>query len=478
MLSPNQLTAKPLTLPPGSLLPLRLAHISIHCPPLARQALSLAIAAAKKGKNVPLYSRLHDIASRLGFSDLATTDADWVARQDEANKRELVRLEGELRGYKNNMIRESTRMGQEDLAVHHLLTGGPPLDNFSPQSINNSGLNAAYQAFAKMRDYCTTPAHVASMTLRLTYTALLQAVSAQQVGSSPTMLYNSAMQNAQRIRTVGVKDEEMKKLLPIMHATVGIANLGEGNYRDAAISFLATPPDYPTHGSVYNTDFTRAVASGNDIAIYGGLCALATMTRDELVDNVLGGSFRAFLELEPHMRKAISLYTTAKYQACLATLNHYHADWSLDIFLGAGAAASHVDRLFARIREKSITAYFSSFSQVSLASLATTFPPVSASASSRTPHQAMENEILSMIENGKLNARLDVVNGLLIAPQKEARSATHADAKSAAEEVERTLLLRLHKVNMFVAGLEVPRPKGAGGWAGAGGFSMGNGGYV
>jgi len=374
---------------------------------------------------------------------------DWTARQEEANRRELARLEGELRGYKNNMIRESIRMGQDDLAAHQLNTGGPLPDPSDPQTLQAAGYNAAYQAYSKMRDYCTTPTHVASMTLRLVYTCLLQAISSQQTGFSPTMNYNQAMSNAHRIKSVGVKEEEMARLLPIMNAALGIAHMGLANYSDAAGYFLTTHHSYATLGDVHSTNFPRLVATGNDIAIYGGLCALATMDREHLLNNVLGGSFRPFLELEPHMRKAISLYTTAKYEACLTTLRHYYADWRCDVFLGP-----HVDRLLANIREKSIVAYFSSFSQVSLASLASTFPPAVPAA--QVP-QAMEAEALRMIETGSLHARLDVVNGLLIAPQREARGATHGDAKLAAEEVERTLLLRLHRVNVVMAGLEVPK---------------------
>ena len=86
-----------------------------------------------------------------------------------------------------------------------------------------------------------------------------------------------------------------------------------------------------------------------------------------LLRTVLAGPFRQFLELEPHGRKAMGLFTTAKYQSSLATLHHYYSDWSLDVFLGAPASQtseeSHVDRLLGRIRQKSITAYFSSFSQ-------------------------------------------------------------------------------------------------------------------
>ena len=456
----------------GPLLPYRLLHITLRCPPLARQSLVLALQAATKGSDTGLYTRIRAVAAELGLSDLTKDDPEWRSRQEEANRRELARLEGELKGYKNNLIRESIRMGQEDLANHLLLTGGPAPDPANASSATTSGYHAAYQAFGKMRDYCTTPTHVASMTLRLLFTSLVHAVAAQQSGASPVMHLNSTLTNASRLRTVGVKEEEMARLTPIMHVVTGIANFGVGAYKEAAIAFLAAPPEYATLGPVHAMDFPRMVASGNDVAIYGGLCALATMSRDQLVDVVLGGSFRAFLELEPHMRKAISLYTTAKYQACLATLRHYYSDWSLDGFLGAldATGASHVDKLFARIREKSITAYFSSFSQVSLASLASTFPPA-AVAIGVDPTAAMEDEVLSLIDSGALDARLDVVNGILIAPRKEARSQAHAEAKAAADEVERTLLLRLHKVNVSLAGLEVPRPKGTG-W-GAGGEGNG-----
>lgn len=440
----------------GPMLQLRLAHVASRCPSLARQALTLSLADAKKGKDVQIYNRLCDLAANLGFKDLGKQDTEWASRKDEENRRELARLESELKGYKNNLIRESIRMGQEELAMHHLLTGGPIPDSTNPQSLTSSGYQAAYQTFGKMRDFCTTPAHINSMTLRLIYTALLQAVTAQQSGSSSSsMHFNSVSINSNRLRGTGVKEEEQSKLTPMAHVVAGIAYMGLGGYREAAKSFLQTSFDYHNSGGIYNADFERSVASANDVAIYGGLCALATMTREELMNEVLGGTFRAFLEQEPHMRKAIVLYTTAKYQACIDTLRRYYSDWSLDVFLGASSSSSgsHVDRLFARIRERSITAYFSSFSEVSLASLASTFPPTS-----KDP-DAMEMEVLSMIESGTLDARLDVVNGVLEAPQKDTRRETHHNAQKAAQEVERTLLLRLHRVNMTLAGLEIPKSK-------------------
>ncbi|KAF2765756.1 hypothetical protein EJ03DRAFT_391337 [Teratosphaeria nubilosa] len=444
----------------SALLPLRLAHIARHCPALARPALALALAAAKRGRDVPLSTRVGRLAARLGCPDLGTPDAAWTARTDAANRRELARMESELRGYKNNLIRESIRMGQEDLASHLLATGGPAPDPANPQA--PAGYHAAWQAFGKMRDYCTTPVHVASMNLRLLYTAVLLAVSAQQGGQAAGAHWSAAKLQAGRLKSAGVKEEEQSKLTPIACATAALADLGQGHYRDAAQAFLTTPFEYNGLGPVHGADYGRTVASANDIAVYGGLCALATLTRDRLITQVLGGNFRRFLELEPHVRKAISLFTTAKYQACLDLLRHYYSDWCLDVFLGgpAGGSHTHVDALVARIREKSITAHFSSFSGVSLTSLASTFPPMSSSPT------AIEDEVISMIESGRLDARLDVVNGVLVAPRGSARRTTHAEALKAAREVERELLLRLHGVNVVMAGLKVPRALPGGGGLG------------
>lgn len=434
----------------GQLLPLRLLHMAKVCPSLSRPAMDLAISTAKRGKDVQIYNKLCEI-------DGSPIDSTWAAQQHEENMRQLAKMESELKGYKNNLIRESIRMGQEDLANHHLLTGGPVPDPSNPNTIHRTGYYAAMEAFGRMRDYCNTPTHISSMHLRVVYTAFVQAVHAQHIGGSNGAGHFSAAQlNGARLRSTGVKEEEQAKLTPIACVATGIAHLGLGEYRTAALAFMATPFEYHNLGPVFGSNFERLLASANDVAIYGGLCALATLTRQELIDNVLGGPFRQFLEQEPHMRKAIGLYTTAKYQACIQLLQHYYSDWSIDIFLGAAVfpAGTHVDALFDRIRERSITAYFSSFSEVTIASLGTTFPSRSSSP------DAMEKEVLRMIENKKLDARIDIVKGVLVAPRKELRAAAHADAKKAAEEVERTLLLRLHKVNMVLAGLEIPKAKG------------------
>ena len=78
---------------------------------LYSEALKLAIAEAKTGQDVGRYeavtSRLHEIApdDRDGIPDL-----DWVDKMTKKVKADTDRLESELKGYKNNLIKESIRV--------------------------------------------------------------------------------------------------------------------------------------------------------------------------------------------------------------------------------------------------------------------------------------------------------------------------------------------------------------------------------
>ena len=62
--------------------------------------------------------------------------------------------------------------------------------------------------------------------------------------------------------------------------------------------------------------------SPNNVAVYGGLCALATFDRDELQKNVISSnSFKLFLELEPQVRDVIFKFYESKYGTCLRLLD-------------------------------------------------------------------------------------------------------------------------------------------------------------
>lgn len=70
------------------------------------------MAEAKKGRNVAHYNAAQDAYSRVAPDEPeAQHDGQWVASMEKQNKVEGARLEAELKGYKNNLIKESIRVG-------------------------------------------------------------------------------------------------------------------------------------------------------------------------------------------------------------------------------------------------------------------------------------------------------------------------------------------------------------------------------
>ena len=78
---------------------------------LCVEALKAAVAEAKSGKDVENYkaavSALHEIVP--GDPD-AVVDHTWLDKMTRQVKAETERLEAELKGYKNNLIKESIRV--------------------------------------------------------------------------------------------------------------------------------------------------------------------------------------------------------------------------------------------------------------------------------------------------------------------------------------------------------------------------------
>ena len=313
-------------------------------------------------------------------------------------------------------------MGYDDLGQHYHHIGDLP----------NST-----KAFTRMRDFCTTPSHVIIMKLRMLHVAIEQ------------QNWISVQTTVSTIRQGGHKQSEVDKISAKLSAATGLAALASGQYAEAAGEFLKTDPrmatakmDDPADEESFNE-----VMTPNDIAVYGGLCALASMSRDNLQKKVLdNASFRNYLELEPHIRRAVSFFVSGKYASCLAILNNYKPDYLLDIYL-----QQHVDRIYTEVRTKAIRQYFIPFSHVTLPALAAAFD---------TDEAAIESELILMIKKRQLNARIDLVNRVLLARKANPRSKVQKDSLNSAKRYERTVHSRLTRMEILNAGLEVKSKKG------------------
>lgn len=76
------------------------------------EALKAAVAEAKKGRNIARYGEAVAALSRFSPNELeAQQDQQWISNIERQNKVEGMRLEAELKGYKNNLVKESIRVG-------------------------------------------------------------------------------------------------------------------------------------------------------------------------------------------------------------------------------------------------------------------------------------------------------------------------------------------------------------------------------
>ncbi|KAL7957731.1 PCI domain-containing protein [Trichoderma compactum] len=386
----------------------RLILIGRCCVPLRVEALKAAVAEAKSGSDVTRYKDAWQLLRSVAPDEPeAKRDDEWIENTEIANRTETTRLETELKGYRNNLIKESIRMGNEDLGKHF-------------ESIGK--LNDAIDAYNKMRHDVSTTKHIFDCGMHLASVAFQRHDWA------------TVLSNVGKIANIQTGDDEQAQQAYTKVAS-GVALMGLGNYYDAANTLLHTNPNVsPTE---YNT-----VASPNDVAIYGGLLALATMDRKALQARILDNqSFRMFLEHEPHIRKAISLFVNGRYSNCLAILESVRADYLLDIYL-----QPHIPTIYSRIREKCIVQYFIPFSCVTLDSLDAAFG---------TPNQSVELELIRMIRDGSLRARIDAKSKLLVAVSPDPRLVVQTNALAVARKYEQEAKERLRRVNLIVAGLEV-----------------------
>ncbi|ORY19888.1 26S proteasome subunit RPN7-domain-containing protein [Clohesyomyces aquaticus] len=400
----------------------RLHHIGATSTYLAVDAYRMAITEAKKGKDVKLYLALTDDFCKIAPDDpLALIDTAWAEKRNREVKTEMDKLEHELKSYKNNLIKESIRMGNEDLGHFYYATGD---------------YTNAHKAYWRMREHCTSSKHLSDMALRLVYVSIAQ------------KSWLSTQSQLVKVDASQMKGEEKLKLEPIVHACSGLVQMSTNNVRDAATQFLKTSPQYLTLEPAAGIVWQREVISGNDIAVYGGLCALGSMDRSDLQQKVLAnGDFRNFLELEPHIRRAITLFCNSKYSACLELLEGYRTDYMLDVYLSKVLLT-----IYNNIRTKCIVQYFIPFSCVTLDEMAKKFQPTGVGMS-------IEDELEDMIDSGILDARIDLVDRLLISPPTNPRYTVHTDALAMAEKYDHTLRLRLTRLNMMSAGLAITQDK-------------------
>ncbi len=208
-----------------------------------------------------------------------------------------------------------------------------------------------------------------------------------------TEQWTNAILHATKLENISreVKGEDRDRGFQMAGVALGLAYLGQGEFGRSARVFLNLKPGI---GESINH-----IMSGNEVAIFGGLCALASMGRNQLQKEALeSSSFRTYLELEPQIRKAIQAFMQGRYSACVRIIEENKNEFLLNAYLG-----EKTETLVRWIRNKCIVHYCYPFSVVKLSTLEEQFG---------VDGQDVMAELIALIKGGDMNARVDVMAGV------------------------------------------------------------------
>lgn len=384
----------------------RLIYIINHCPSLRLEALKMAISYVMTTYNVNLYQMLHqkltevttgtslpDVAVQSTSQDVPAIDSMWMETRSKKAALKLEKLDNDLKNYKSNSIKESIRRGHDDLGDHYLDCGD---------------LTNALKCYSRARDYCTSGKHVVNMCMNVIK------VSIYLQNWSHVTSYVGKAEGTPEFSELQSKDTN-QHIITKLKCAAGLAELATKKYKTAAKHFLQANLDH--------CDFPELM-SPNNVAMYGGLCALATFDRHELQKNVIfSSSFKLFLELEPQLRDIILKFYESKYASCLKLLEEIKDNLLLDMYI-----APHINSLYTQIRNRALIQYFSPYLSADMRKMATAF--------NRTVN-ALEDELIQLILDGQIQARIDSHNKILFAKDVDQRSTTFEKSLQMGKEYQR-----------------------------------------
>ncbi|XP_054716212.1 COP9 signalosome complex subunit 1-like [Uloborus diversus] len=404
----------------------RLIYIADHCPSLRIEALKMALSYVQSTYNVSMYQMIHrKLVEAAGNSNLPDVtgglnagvvplDSQWIETKSKKAALKLEKLDTDLKNYKSNSIKESIRRGHDDLGDHYLDCGD---------------LSNALKCYSRARDYCTSGKHVVNMCLNVIK------VSVYLQNWSHVLTYVNKAEVTPEVAEANGK-ETNQLVLTKLRCAAGLAELATRKYKSAAKNFLQASFDH--------CDFPDLL-SPNNVAMYGGLFALASFDRQELLQKVISSSsFKLFLELEPQLRDIIFRFYDSKYASCLKLLDEIKDNLLLDMYL-----APHVNTLYTQIRNRALIQYFSPYLSADMNKMAVAF---------NTTVGALEDELMQLILDNQIQARIDSHNKILYAKDIDQRSTTYEKAIQMGKEYQRRTTQLILRSAMLRNQIQVKSP--------------------
>ncbi|KAI9217793.1 26S proteasome subunit RPN7-domain-containing protein [Blastocladiella britannica] len=421
----------------------RLCFIAARAPSLAIPALSAALDAIKADS---LDTDLHnaafrDLSQRLADANLPQPIPDdaWIDKAARTARVETDKLEAELKTYRANSIKESIRMGYNDLGEHLLKCGQ---------------FESAAKAFFRAREYAS---------------AVPQGPWTSEV--LPKTFVHHTFQVLHCHYYMGdhtFMAAQLNKLAPLLEpkadpSAAALAIVFQSLQHLRAHEYKRTAQLLSTLKLADVTDRIETVMAPADIGLVVMHCALATYSRAELKTLLSNDGFRTILDLDPVPRSLLAHFIHSQYAQCLTKLAaHRSATAALDPVL-----APHLEQLATLARQRAIAQYCKPFVTVELGQMA--------AALACADPAALDAEIARLIASKMLPFRIDSRARLLRARRSDPRSTAFAAAMAAGDSLHAARAATLLRVAMVEAGCVIKAASAAGG-GGSGSFGSGGGG--
>lgn len=186
----------------------------------------------------------------------------WFA---QAAKAQYDRIDQDLQVSKTNSMKDGIRMGCNDIGDHHERRGD---------------LQAALKSFIRNRDY----SHPAKYELEFVLNVLRVKVNIPHLHQIESFAMKGEKNALLDQKVADAPDVAKTKaaLSARMKVCCGLASLHAKKYKSAARKFVVAEPELQYANAQPFPDWAKHVVAPRDVAIYGGLCALAEFDRPEL----------------------------------------------------------------------------------------------------------------------------------------------------------------------------------------------------
>lgn len=397
----------------------RLLFIIKRCPELVNEALPAVIAELTQGQNTAQYNQIFvEHVAALGSLGIAK-DEDWIMSVDKQAEITQGKLENQLSvAQKSGTSKEATRVAHTNLGDFWFDRGD---------------VSAALKCYTRARDYCSTP----ELTRLWCLNVIKCHIANEQFHSIASYVAKAENQESAE-RRGPVETSKLKVCSALAHMHSRSTGKDHKNFRFAAKAFLAVSAQM---GDAFNT-----VVAPEDVAIYGGLCALATLDRAELNTGVVkNAAFKQFLEKVPEMNEILLDFKNSRYASMLKHMEVLKTSALLDLHM-----ARHVETLYRLIRNRAMVQYFTPYSAVNLHQMAVAFDRDVAT---------LEKELSTLISEGLISARIDSHNKVLKARSVNTRSSTFKAALETGTKVAKESDAMLLRASVMRNHLVVAAPK-------------------